>query len=147
MRISEERQSEIDFDWYAVDVDGLIGVFSTDCTKLPESVACNERDYANLHHFFRGFVRGMAEGLIVLDTKDLSENIRSWAESPVHWNNFGFYVFDKDDSESSYEKESTPKVPLKLDLLPKEIRDIISRTRIPVSFKNCEKVDISIGSS
>jgi hypothetical protein len=140
MEIKEEEVFGIDWDWYAVDTEGNIGHFATAGIRpLPASVRCSKEGLDLVHDFFlkRAEVRGRAfltEGL---------EKAFGAFNRPVDWACFldmaarGLYSFDTElihTSDASYYVVAKPEHGVVLAELPNDVRGVLERTTIPVSF-------------
>jgi hypothetical protein len=118
-------QETMDIDWFMVDRDGYIAHLASGGNVLPKSVAISVEDNEALLNFF-------------LSQKDISEvQMKKMyshnASSFIRMAKKGLFSFDRlkpsDCNCTTYRKVVLPLVPLRIETLPSEIVDILSRTR------------------
>lgn len=128
MRITEDKQTWTDFDWYCVDGEGCIGHFaSAGFKQLPPSVARSAEDLNLLDEFFSGLPA-------VPDAHELDQNLRSEQRTPRYLQSFvamadrGLFSFDIESylrPDICYFRVAMPKSPLRLMELPENIRSML----------------------
>ena len=121
MSIYEEEIEGREFDWYAEDIDGKIGLFSTAGEGfMPESVIENFSNH-----------------------DEISDSLDSpnWG-SPEVWSDYaklGFYVYDWDLPGGPYKKERSPVGEMTLELKNK-LLSLIDIPKLNVKFSELEVV-------
>ena len=121
MSIYEKEIEGREFDWFAVDCEGHIGLFSTageGC--IPEFVIKNYADHDNISKLLES---------------------PNWGSSKV-WSDYaglGFYVYDWNLSGSSYKKECEPVSTMNTELKSK-ILAMNSLVRLPVRFMKLKEI-------
>lgn len=132
-------QSTIDYQWFAVDSVGNIGVFATGGTKLPASVAMDASSYEILAKYFL-LIRGESdEGTILDRTGGTFQNWRgvSVDEKMASFGLFSYDVRDVHQFDSPrYYLVAAPAKPAALTDFPVVIREIIQRTLFDGIFSN-----------
>lgn len=143
MIISEEEQSYSDIDWYAVDSNGYVVTFASNCGKLPNSVSTSKEDHMRLIDYF--------QNLPGLGTIIVSEQLENYVKiSPENRDRYlaffkqasqkGLYCFYKTFDNSfldfNYHLVTYPQKPLKIKDLPREIQIILERTKLNDSIKD-----------
>ena len=128
-RISAGECEFRDIEWYGVDGQGNIAVFcSGGVGNLPEFICENEERANELMEYFDKIPKSTNSILVFLKTK-----IGRAKQAAKDFSDKGLYYFDSDDGtelevvtlHKYYTKHSYPERPLKYDLLPKHIREIL----------------------
>jgi len=146
MRIDEQQmipeieQEATDFDWFAADESGCVGHFTTAGFKLlPKSVSVSAEDLKKVTDYFRqltptgaGYqVSGELEKEIgpFESEKKRAQYLSSFSEMADR----GLYSFDIDTYVRpglAYFRVAVPVQPVRLESLPKEVREIVERTQL-----------------
>ncbi len=147
-KFTEDEQRIGDWDWFGVDVTGSIGVFATNGARLlPPAVAADREAWSALYDFLDA-LPAAGEGRVC---PKLSERPR-WRnerERTGYLEGFldsaarGLYAYDSEspqEGERLYLRVAIPDKKLKIEDLPREMREIVGRTPLPVSF--AEATDI-----
>lgn len=126
-RIDAGECCSMDMEWYGVDRQGNIAVFcSAGEGHLPEFV-CKDAERADeLIDYFDTLNKITSSILLFSKTERAVQVARDFSDK-------GLYYFDADDGtklgictlHQYYTKQSYPQKPLKYELLPKHIRDIL----------------------
>jgi hypothetical protein len=145
--IGDSEMFATDFDWYAVDRDGCIGHFTTaGVQRLPESLRHSRSILSMLDTFFdnqppRG-TASLTPGL---------ESERGANGRPLDWSSFlgmaarGLYSYDTEYGPTAdYYRAATPERPLSILELPVYVAEALSRTTIPVCFREAERIDEAV---
>ena len=128
-RISADECEFRDMEWYGVDRQGNIAVFcSGGVGNLPEFICESEERADELMEYFDKIPKSTNSILIFPKTK-----IGRVEQTAKDFSDKGLYYFDSDDGtklevatlHKYYTKHSYPEKPLKYDLLPKHIREIL----------------------
>lgn len=128
-RISAGECEFRDMEWYGVDRQGNIAVFcSGGVGNLPEFICESEERADELMEYFEKIPKSTNSILRFPKTK-----IGRTEQAAKDFSDKGLYYFDSDDGIESgvatlhqyYTKHSHPEKPLKYDLLPKHIREIL----------------------
>ncbi len=126
-RVKVDECKYIDMEWYGVDRQGNIAVFCSAGTgNLPEFI-CEDRERADeLIDYFEDTEKH-TESVLQFEMTDAEEKCaRDFSDK-------GLYYFDADDGtkigvatlHKYYTKQSCPKKPLKYELLPSHIREML----------------------
>ncbi|MBS1795227.1 MAG: hypothetical protein JSS81_15325 [Acidobacteria bacterium] len=136
---SEGEQWVLDLPWYAVDLEGRIGHFTTGGEKLfPPVVAESREDWEVLNNYFENLPAIQEGNYIVcpdlrnkLDSR-LVPNIFGYIKPSAEMSARGLFAYDSppDDNERSYIRVTMPKKELKFDDLPEEIKNILQNFRL-----------------
>lgn len=151
MRYTEEMQSTLDIDWFAIDEHHAIAHFASGGGILPESIASAKEDNETLARFFRNLPVISDEFEVApsvseqLGSKNLPEQQR-YLEDFIRMSQKGFFSYDKsglgDFMNSEYHLVIIPKIKLDFKKLPLEIRSILEKTRVVGSFSEKDIIDI-----
>jgi hypothetical protein len=150
--IGEDDEWCIDWDWYAVDVDGNIGHFtSAGLRLLPRSVKADEQRARSLIDFFSG----LADTTVPRVCIPINEQPRSFGseagrsrylKSFAEMGSKGLFSFDTQmlhGRDAKYFKVAVPVMPLRLEQLPADVQTQLLVTRANVKFSDCVYVDES----
>jgi hypothetical protein len=152
MVISEIDESTIDYDWFAIDDEGVVGHFATGgCGIMPRSVAASADDLMTITDFFqKEAVAGTSTRLS--PTLGLHVAFKTSAEEERYLQSFlkmasrGLFSFNAVNSvirPVGYFRVIDPVVPLPLSSLPMRIRIILERTRLKeVSFRTADVIQV-----
>ncbi len=126
-KISSDECFAIDMEWYGVDRQGNIAVFcSAGEGYLPEFV-CEDKERADeLIEYFNAIERITDSVLLFIQTEYAQQVAKDFSDR-------GLYYFDADDGigigictlHNYYTKQSYPLKPLKYEMLPNRIREIL----------------------
>lgn len=128
-RIRAGECEHMDMEWYGVDRQGNIAVFCSGGEgNLPEFVCESEERADELIEYFEKIEKNTSSILIFTQTK-----IGHTEQVARDFSDKGLYYFDADDGtklgvcsfHEYYTKHSYPQKPLKYELLPKHIREIL----------------------
>ncbi len=126
-RIPADGCEHMDMEWYGVDKQGHIAVFcSGGQGNLPEFVCKNRESADELIKYFDNIEKITHSILIFPKTGHAEQVAREFSDK-------GLYYYDTDDGTKSdlcsfheyYTKHSYPQKPLKYELLPTHIREIL----------------------
>ena len=148
--ITEAEQTTLDIAWFAIDVDGRIGHFTSGGMGfIPQSVAASRTNVGKLKHYFLTVVRDCSdwssnEGL----DKYIEDSVRPDDKHEYMRPSFaaskkGLYSFDciNSDAElSGYFLVTRPTAPLPISDLPLAIVEIISLTTYAGDFSRANEV-------
>lgn len=144
-RIDKSSCECMDMEWYGVDKVGNIGVFcSAGVGNLPEFVCENEERSYKIIEWFE-HLKPSTSSIIY---HEMPEKGREVAEE---FSDKGLFYFDSDDwtkfnvsnLKKYYTKASSPKKALKYELLPNEIKNILSFNFLNIdNFENVETVSV-----
>lgn len=135
-RISADECKHMDMEWYGVDRQGNIAVFCSGGEgNLPEFVCENEERADELIAHFDKFEKITSSILIFPKTK-----IGRAEQIARDFSDKGLYYFDADDGtklgvctfHEYYTKHSAPQNPLKYELLPKHVREILKHNFLEI---------------
>ena len=138
MEIGASEQEAIDFDWFGVDEEGLVGHFTSAGFKsLPKSVSGDAHALALITEYFRSSapIKGShhVDDAITNARPDWKgeDNERRYLRSFVSMADRGLFSFDIDtyvEPGLEYFRVACPENPATLDEFPGEVREIVSRT-------------------
>lgn len=153
MRITETELCTLDIEWYGVDRRGNIAVFcSGGAANVPEFVCESMERVDMLIDFFDKFPR-KSECMILFEPSKKNPLPRQVAES---FAGKGLFYYDSDDMmgkaknvavcQKYYTQNAYPLSPLKLDELPRAIREILEKQRLDVEdFSRAECIEVAQG--
>ena len=139
--ISEVTQSTLDIAWCACDLDGHIAFFTSGGVgKLPRAVIASNAARILVLEFF--------EKMPASTRCVRRQEIREFKEiSPKHYfrdydfmGTRGLYAYDAQLHHHStepyvpYQLVVEPTIPCEIEILPKDVRDLISSVRFPLRF-------------
>jgi len=132
MTILRSQIEGYEFDWFAIDAEGLVGHFATAGEgSVPKIV---------LEHIAEA--ESLAEELLRLPvigkaTGHLPGNITDWLEMASR----GLYSFDWQHSNGAYRLAATPSSELQIVVLPESLQEVLSRVRFAnVRFRELPEV-------
>lgn len=152
MIISEIDEVTIDYDWFAVDDEGLIGHFATGGRgAMPLSVTASAEDLKTITDFFRTEV--VAETSIrlspaltlhkVFRSDSQEKRYLEWFLQMASRGLFSFDVLPAAVRPVGYFRVVDPVVPLNIVLLPEQIRVILERTQLKgISFRESDVIQL-----
>jgi len=142
MEYSLNEQESLDLQWHLVDTEGNIAFCLSAGGKLPSSVASSIEDNELLVRYF--------ESLPEITQGRMSPHLRKYALVQPNMTEFppdsvdavlssrGLFGYDKTVSGNmghpQYHLTVIPGIPLKVDQLPNNIREMLSRTRLNYRF-------------
>jgi hypothetical protein len=143
MSISDVDERMIDWDWYACDLRGCIGHFtSAGLRLLPRTVKADRDRAEKLIRFFTGLDR--ASAYVVRDGVEAdaggwesSARREQYLKSFVATGSRGLFSYDTQmlhSRSASYYLVVRPERPLTIDELPLEVQSLIQITRMPLVF-------------
>lgn len=136
MRITNIDLQCEDLMWFAIDRNGYIAEFtSAGMGNVPEFV-CADREINDVlvDYFMNALVETTLEQLVVeYEDNDLINDA-------INLSRKGLYCFDA--SGDIYEKICSPKVPLHIDKLPTNIRDIMSKRLIDIDVTANDTIEV-----
>jgi len=137
MEITWEEQHSSDFDWFCVDEQGEIGHFAhAGYKKLPPSVVASREDREFVLNFFEKEANHSSDFEIDPDlTSNGGSTEERYLRSFVAMARRGLYSFDIDSHlrpKICYFRVASPLQPVHLEDLPERVREIISRTKLPL---------------
>lgn len=142
MEYSLEMQEVIDIDWYALDDEGVIMHFASGGGELPQTVSGYKEDTDKLAEFFRSlpineikvFINPQIDKIVEFNSNKERER---YLQDFISMSKRGLYSYDKtipsNFSHKEYHLVSYPEKLLLLDSIPKDIRNVLNRTIIPMS--------------
>lgn len=150
MKISDEFLEVYDLDWFAVDQNGFLGHFATGVFGgVPESILESKEELQEIEDYFRNQApktKGYTfhpkwSANAGVDPKD-SRAVNLYLNDFKLMASCGLYSYDAYEAgprPSSYFLVASPDLPLSIDELPGNIRQIIERTLLSkVSFRYCD---------
>lgn len=150
MEYTREIQPSIDIDWFAIDSNGIIIHFASGGGLLPVSVSSYKEDTDMLSSYFRSLplidqsvqVNARLHEFVKLTNEDKERYLADFLSMSKR----GVYSFDKsypgDFLNRDYHLVSFPKQLLSIDVLPEEVKSIISRTQIDVDIRKVTLLSI-----
>ncbi|MFP3834677.1 hypothetical protein [Chryseobacterium sp. SIMBA_028] len=147
---TEIEQETLDIDCFFTD--GKYIGFMTSCGgKLPDSVAGSKEE----HHVLVNYFRSLPEISEVLVNSELDRLLikivgsgvdERYLEDYVSMTKKGLYSYDKtglnNSLDSHYHLVASPNEPLKLESLPKDILNILSKTRFLNHIENFREINL-----
>jgi len=134
--ITETEQETLDLDWFFTD-GKYIGFMASGGGKLPNSVAQSKEDHQALVNYFRN----LPEASDVLVNPELNRLLmkrfgsgadKKYLEDYILMTKKGLYSYDKtvlgNFSEPHYHLVASPEEPLRLENLPQNILNLLSKT-------------------
>ncbi|WP_109618973.1 hypothetical protein [Chryseobacterium oncorhynchi] len=150
MMITEIEQETLDIDWFFTD-GKYIGFMASGGGKLPNSVAESKEEHQVLVNYFRNLPE-VSDVLVNLELDSLliktfgSGADERYLENYISMTKKGLYSYDKtvlsNFLDPHYHLVAIPKEPLKLENLPQDILDIISKTRFLNHIENFLEINI-----
>jgi hypothetical protein len=135
--ITRLEQEETDFDWFCADRDGHIGHFTTAGFKLlPQSVSASAEDLKRIADYFnqlQGICEYRIDDALIKQIGPFEDSAkeRQYLSSFSRMASRGLYSFDIDPYVRPglhYFRVAMPMSPIRLEVLPTEIRGIVGRT-------------------
>jgi hypothetical protein len=152
MIISEIDEATIDYDWFAVDDEELIGHFATGgCGVMPRSVTASAEDLQTITNFFRkeataGTSARLSPTLTAHATFKSDFEKEQYLESYLNIASRGLFSFNAlllTMRPVGYFRVAGPVAPLRLELLPTNIRAILEKTRLKgISFRESDVIQL-----
>lgn len=137
MEYTEEMQSYLDIDWFAIDQKGHVMQFASLGGIIPQSVAKYKEDNEFVLDYFKN-TKVLSVSVTINDdlstqSKFLTEkSYDDYIRSAVSMAQKGLFAFYKSDinnfDDTNYHLVASPLVPLLFSELPMEIQSIIERT-------------------
>jgi hypothetical protein len=155
MIIPEEEQWVRDFDWFATDESGCIGHFNTAGFKLlPQSVSASAEDLKTVTDYFQSLMPTGAGYEVSADLEKEAGPFKSEKERARYLSgiaylaNSGLFSFDIDTYVKpglAYFRVAVPVQPVRLESLPRKIREIVERTRFEgIRFGETSRIDYEL---
>ena len=116
-----------ELDWYAVDSKGYVTCLITAGFALVPKIVFRDKEmlWKTYNYFYKE----------PKDYKVFSKTHSLWDYDTTLYSNLGLYVYDNpSDMKKPYELVKTPKKPLHISKLPREIEDWLK----PITFENLE---------
>jgi hypothetical protein len=141
--IDSIEEFDRDWDWFAVDPDGMIGHFTTAGMRpLPKAV---KQDRNAAMRLIKYFVEEAPESTPYSVRFEAEKDSGGWRDEAgrqrylkdyAKMASVGLYSYDTPTSgaTTNYFLVASPKHSLKFDQLPPEIRDLVTRTKSPYPF-------------
>ncbi len=146
---TQEMQSYMDIDWFAVDINGIIVNFASGGGQLPKSIASSKELTEKVFSYFDNLSYKEQNIFINDDLSQMkefsSEEVRlKYLQSYVSMSKKGVYSFDKtilgNFDDEQYHLVCFPEACLKLDELPLDIQEILKQTRIDKDITKVNKL-------
>jgi hypothetical protein len=146
--ISDVEISFEDIDWFAIDSIGEVAWFTSGAYgTLPASVRKSRNDLNTLVTFFEEHLALTTEGQIdskafdnVILASDTPEIRKSVFSENLQGASKGLYSYDSHDAEpmsGEYFRVSFPVQPITIEMLPEQIKNILSKTVLPtIAFRD-----------
>lgn len=140
--IDQSEEFDRDWDWFALDLNGHIGHFTTaGLRQLPETVRADREAAVKLVQYFQAtsqatecIVREEAES----DAGGWGENgMERYVRSFADMSRRGLFSYDTQmfhGSSACYYLVTKPAEPLTVKAIPQEIRTLLERTRASLRF-------------
>lgn len=153
MRITEDELCTLDIEWYGIDSRGNIAVFcSGGAANVPRFVCESMKRAGLLIDFFNSLPKTSECGVLFEPSKK-NPLPRQVAEG---FAGKGLFYYDSDDMtgkakntavlQKYYTQNAYPLSPLTLNVLPRDIREILEKQRLDVEdFSRAERVDVAQG--
>ena len=153
MQISELDQEIYDFDWFALDKEGLIWHFATGgCGAMPTSVASSREDLQKVTDFFRSRCPEKLSTRVCQEFEAHVELMKSAHAREVYLRYFvemasrGLFSYDCMRSikpPTGYFQVAKPSTPLQVSSLPHEISEILGNATFDdISFREACLIDL-----
>lgn len=151
MMITEIEQETLDIDWFFTD-GKYIGFMASGGGRLPNSVAESKEEHQVLVNYFKNLsevsdvlVNPELDSLLI---KTFGSGIdERYLDGYISMTKKGLYSYDKkvlnNFLDPHYHLVAIPKEPLKLENLPQDILDILSKTKFPNHIENIREINIS----
>ncbi|WP_295230555.1 hypothetical protein [uncultured Chryseobacterium sp.] len=147
---TEIEQETLDIDWFFTDGQN-IGFMASGGGKLPNSVAESKENHQILINYFRNLPE-VSDVSINPELDSLLNKIfgsgadERYLEDYVSMTKKGLYSYDKtalnNFLDPYYHLVAGPKYPLKLENIPQDIVNILSKTRYQNSIENIRNINI-----
>ncbi|WP_294273141.1 hypothetical protein [uncultured Chryseobacterium sp.] len=147
---TEIEQETLDIDWFFTDGQN-IGFMASGGGKLPNSIAESKENHQILVNYFRNLPE-VSDVSINPELDSLLNKIlgsvtdERYLEDYVSMTRKGLYSYDKtvlnNFLDPYYHLVAGPKHPLKLENLPQDIVNILSKTRYQNSIENIRNINI-----
>ena len=141
MQITPDDQEDADIDWFATDSDGHILHVASGGGILPESVAASQEVLLELHQYFLTLPE-----LEVAKVVHGAEEVSSY-QSFARYARRGLFSFEKirlhERADTRYHLVARPLRPLLVAELPKNIAQLLSRTKLPDAVAEQTSLDVS----
>lgn len=153
MRITETELCTLDIEWYGIDSRGNIAVFcSGGAANVPEFVCESMERVDFLIEFFNALPK-ISECEVLFEPSKKNPLPGQVAED---FAGKGLFYYDSDDMTGKakntavfrkyYTQNAYPLLPLTLDVLPRDIREILENQRLDVEdFSRAERVEVARG--
>lgn len=126
---------DTEFDWYAVDQCGHVGVFSTaGFGDIPSVVFDNIKDYPLVTQYFENSIN--SSGKRPFDNNYLCID---WEMATT----LGLFVYDWEHFNGPYFKRVSPLSPLNINELPEVALSVITRVRLDILFNDIDKINLA----
>lgn len=155
MRITETELCTLDIEWYGVDRRGNIAVFCSGGTANVPEFVCESMERVDLLIEFFDAMPKISECEILFKPSKKNPLPRQVAEG---YAGKGLFYYDSDDMtgkskntaifQKYYTKNAYPLSPLRLDELPRDIRELLENQRLDVEdFFRTERVEVAQGAA
>jgi hypothetical protein len=135
MQISDLDQEIYDFEWFALDKEGLVGHFATGgCGAMPTSVASSRENLRKVTDFFRNMCSAKSSTQVSqeldehVDLKNSAAAREVYLRSYVEMASRGLFSYDcmrSPKRPTGYFLVAKPLTPLQVSSLPHEISEIL----------------------
>lgn len=147
--ITEAMRAKASLEWFACDEDGAVAWFeSCGYAPIPESVCISERDRREAIELVKQLETcSLSIRYPNYFTKEELSRSGDLHEIFVVFSCRGVYAYevpDADKQSAPYERMTAPVTPIRLDQLPTELRHIITRTKLPCRFSECQQIPLDI---
>lgn len=141
-RIDSGECFSLDMEWYGVDKKGNIAVFcSAGEGHLPEFVCENGERADELMEYFETAEKITNSILLIKSTERAEQVARDFSDK-------GLYYYDSNDGtkfgictlHEYYTKHSIPQIPLKYDLLPEHIKNLLTCSLMEIEDFSSEHI-------
>jgi hypothetical protein len=121
-------------DWLAMDRDGFVALMSTAGGGYPPE------------EFLRDTAAHASAIEVILAANPTTNAIQAPALDPEYVNTWklmaerGLFAFDTDANGGPYLKVAKPRVPVRVDALPRKARDVVSRLPLALRFADVSTI-------
>ncbi|UWX59035.1 hypothetical protein N0B40_11340 [Chryseobacterium oranimense] len=148
---TEIEQQTLDIDWFFTN-GKYVSFMASGGGKLPESIAKSKEDNLVLASYFRNLPE-ISEIIINPDLNNILMKVfgsgidERYIEDYALMTRKGLYSFDKTHpnqfTNPNYHIVASPRNPLRLEDLPENIKDILTRTTYNISLEEIQSIDIT----
>jgi len=132
-----------DIMWFGVDKNGIVfEATSGGCANVPTFVIESKERTEQLKEYFLNLPEGNKESIFLTE---LDPDFPAYSEC-LNLTKNGLTCFDvSDEDENSYKKIATSSSPLKFEMLPDNIKQILSANKLDIDVQTSNNLSVEHG--